>query len=270
MSRRIIAAARLRKTMLIANYGMLAAFGVTAMVAGFVDTIAGGGGLITVPALLLGGIPPLQALGTNKLQGAFGVLVASISLFSKTGLDRKSACISFAMAFLGGSLGAFLIQQVGAKALDVVIPVVLSGIALYFMLAPATKDVARRPLLANAPYQMIVVPCIGLYDGMFGPGAGSFYALSCVALRGLGLVRATATAKLFNFASNLASLGVFVYGGKVIWLIGGAMIGGQVIGARLGALAVNTGGEKLIRPTIIFVSLAMLAKYVLQKAAMTY
>ena len=97
-----------------------------------------------------------------------------------------------------------------------------------------------------------------------------FYALSCVALRGLGLVRATATAKLFNFASNLASLGVFVYGGKVIWLIGGAMIGGQVIGARLGALAVNTGGEKLIRPTIIFVSLAMLAKYVLQKAAMTY
>ena len=117
--------------MSIANYGMLAAFGGTAMVAGFVDTIAGGGGLITVPALLLGGIPPLQALGTNKLQGAFGVLVASISLFSKTGLDRKSACISFAMAFLGGSLGALLIQQVGAKALDVVIPVVLSGIALY-------------------------------------------------------------------------------------------------------------------------------------------
>ena len=82
--------------------------------------------------------------------------------------------------------------------------------------------------------------------------------------------RATATAKLFNFASNIASLGVFVFGGKVIWLIGGIMIGGQIIGARLGALAVNTGGEKLIRPMIIFVSLAMLAKYVLQKAAMAY
>jgi uncharacterized protein len=249
---------------------MLAAFGGTAVVAGFVDTIGGGGGLITVPALLLGGIPPLQALGTNKLQGAFGVLVASISLFPKTGLDRKSAGLSFAMAFLGGSLGAFLIQQVDAKALDVVIPVVLSSIAIYFMLAPATKDVERRALLAKASYQMIVVPCIGLYDGMFGPGAGSFYALSCVALRGMGLVRATATAKLFNFASNIASLGVFVFGGKVIWLIGGIMIGGQVIGARLGALAVNTGGEKLIRPMIIFVSLAMLAKYVLQKTAMAY
>jgi uncharacterized membrane protein YfcA len=109
-----------------------------------------------------------------------------------------------------------------------------------------------------------------LYDGLFGPGAGSFYALSGVALRGLGLVRATASAKLFNFASNLASLGIFVYGGKVLWLIGGIMITGQMIGARLGALAVHRGGEKLIRPMIILVCLAMLAKYVLQKATMTF
>jgi len=253
-----------------APYSLLATFGGAALVAGFVDTIAGGGGLITVPALLLGGVPPLQVLGTNKLQGAFGVLVASISLRSKTGLDLKSAGISFAMAFLGGAIGAFLIQLVDTKALDIMIPAVLSGIALYFMLAPAVKDVERKPRLAQAPYQMIVVPCIGLYDGLFGPGAGSFYALSGVALRGLGLVRATANAKLFNFSSNLASLGVFVYGGKVLWLIGGIMIGGQVIGARLGALAVHKGGEKLIRPMIIFVCLAMLAKYVLQKTAMTF
>jgi uncharacterized membrane protein YfcA len=252
------------------TFSLLAAFGGAAVVAGFVDTIAGGGGLITVPALLLGGVPPLQVLGTNKLQGSFGVLVAAISLRSKAGLDAKSAAVSFSMAFLGGLLGAFLIQRVDTKALDVLIPVVLSGIALYFMLAPAASDVESKPRLARTPYEMIVLPCIGLYDGLFGPGAGSFYALSGVALRGLGLVRATASAKLFNFASNLASLGIFVHGGKVLWWIGGIMIGGQMIGARLGALAVHKGGEKLIRPMIILVCLAMLAKYVSQKAAMTY
>lgn len=253
-----------------ASYSLSAVLGGAALVAGFVDTIAGGGGLITVPALLLGGVPPLQVLGTNKLQGAFGVLVASIGLRSKTGLDLPSAGISFAMAFLGGALGAFLIQLVDAKALDVMIPVVLGGIALYFMLAPAVRDVEGKPRLAQAPYQMIVLPCIGLYDGLFGPGAGSFYALSGVALRGLGLVRATANAKLVNFASNLASLAMFVHGGKVLWSIGGIMILGQVIGARLGALAVHKGGEKLIRPMIILVCLAMLAKYVVQKTATTF
>jgi uncharacterized membrane protein YfcA len=253
-----------------ASYSLLAALGGTAVVAGFVDTIAGGGGLITVPALLLGGIPPLQVLGTNKLQGAFGVLVASISLRSKAGFDLKSAGLSFVMAFLGGSLGAFLIQLVDTKALDVMIPVVLSCIALYFMLAPAARDVERHPKLARAPDPLIVVPCIGLYDGLFGPGAGSFYALAGVALRGLGLVRATASAKLFNFASNLASLGMFVYGGKVLWLIGGIMIGGQLVGARLGAMAVHKGGAKLIRPMIIVVCLAMLAKYAWQKADVSF
>jgi uncharacterized membrane protein YfcA len=251
----------------IVTYGALAAFGGTAVVAGFVDTIAGGGGLITVPALLLGGVPPLQVLGTNKLQSALGVLVASLSLFSKSGLDAMSVGRAFAMASLGGALGAFLVQRVDAKALDVAIPMVLSGIALYFLLAPTAGDVEQKPRLGKARFEMIVVPCIGLYDGLFGPGAGSFYALSGVALRGLGLVRATASAKLFNFASNLASLGMFIYGGKVLWAIGGVMIFGQVVGARLGALAVDKGGEKLIRPMIIVVCLAMLAKYVLQKAA---
>ena len=245
---------------------MLALFGGTAAVAGFVDAIAGGGGLITVPALLLGGVPPLQVLGTNKLQGAFGALVATLSLGSKARFEVKSSSLSFAMALLGGAFGAFCIQLVDAKALDVMIPVVLAGIAIYFLLTPTIHDIERKPLLAAAPYQMIVVPLIGFYDGLFGPGTGSFYALSGVALRGLGLVRATANAKLFNFASNLASLGIFIYGGKVIWSIGGVMIGGQIIGARLGALAVHRGGAKLIRPMIIFVCLAMLTKYFMQKS----
>jgi uncharacterized membrane protein YfcA len=251
----------------VTTTSMLALFGGTAAVAGFVDAIAGGGGLITVPALLLGGVPPLQVLGTNKLQGAFGALVATLSLGSKAKFELKSSSLSFAMALVGGALGAFCIQLVDAKALDVMIPVVLAGIAVYFLLTPKIMhDIERRPLMAPAPYQMIVVPLIGFYDGLFGPGTGSFFALSGVALRGLELVRATANAKLFNFASNLASLGIFIYGGKVIWLIGGVMIGGQIIGARLGALAIHRGGAQLIRPMIIFVCLAMLTKYFVQKA----
>lgn len=253
--------------MLVATPSMLAAFGGTAIVAGFVDTIAGGGGLITVPALLLGGIPPLQVLGTNKLQGSFGALVATLSLGSKARFELKSSSLSFAMALLGGALGAYCIQLVDARALDVIIPLVLAGIAIYFLLTPKIMhDVERRPLLAAAPYQMIVVPLIGLYDGLFGPGAGSFYALSGVALRGLELVRATANAKLFNFGSNLASLGMFILGGKVIWSIGAVMIAGQIIGARLGARAIHRGGAQLIRPMIILVCLAMLTRYFVQKS----
>ena len=246
-------------------YSHLAGFGVAAVVAGFVDTIAGGGGLITVPALLLGGIPPLQVLGTNKLQGAFGALVAGLSLFSKARFELKSSSLSFFMAFLGGVLGAFLIQRVDTRSLDLMIPIVLSGIALYFLLMPKVHDVERPPKLGAAAYQMIVLPLIGFYDGLFGPGAGSFYALGGVAFRGLLLVRATANAKLFNFASNLASLSMFILGGKVLWLIGGIMIAGQILGASLGALAVNKGGASLIRPMIILVCLIMLAKYLSQK-----
>jgi uncharacterized membrane protein YfcA len=179
---------------------LLAIYAAAATAAGFIDTLAGGGGLITVPALLLGGMPPLQVLGTNKLQGVFGTLVASVSLVAKSKFGLRDLVFPFAMVFGGGAAGALLVQLVNTKLLDAIVPVVLSAIALYFLFAPGVGSVDRRPRIGHRLYCTCILPVIGFYDGFFGPGTGSFFSLSGVSLRGWELVRATASAKIFNLA----------------------------------------------------------------------
>lgn len=243
---------------------LLILFG-TALLAGFVDTIAGGGGLITIPVLLLAQVPPIHALATNKLQGSFGTLAAATSMLSR-GLvrwpDVRTSCLC---AFAGACAGAAVIQFVDARALDAVVPVVLIAIAAYFLFAPKAGDVARSPRVGDRTYRATVVPGIGFYDGVFGPGTGSFFALAGVFFRGHDLVTATAHAKVFNFSTNLASLIVFVLGGKVLWLIGGVMAVGQIIGAYFGSIAVHRGGAKLIRHVVVIVSVAMVINYLWRK-----
>ncbi len=247
------------------SYVTLITYGLVALLAGFIDTLAGGGGLITIPALLLGGIPSLEALGTNKLQGAVGTLVASLSLLGRSKLNLQSVILPFFMALTGGVAGAVSVQHINAATLDIVVPFVLIGIALYFLLAPKAGDVERNPRITEGSYVGLALPIIGFYDGFFGPGTGSFFALSGTGLRGWDLIRSTASAKIFNFASSLASLAIFIYDGKVLWLIGAAMIAGQLVGARLGAHAVVIGGAKAIKPAIVLVCLAMLCRYAWQK-----
>lgn len=248
----------------------LAMLFVAATVAGFVDTIAGGGGLITIPMLLLAQVPPLHALATNKLQGSFGSLTAA-SMMVRRGLVRLSDMrVLFLCSLAGAALGAFAVQFVHTDTLDVVIPVVLTCIALYFLLAPNAGVLDSRPRIKPGTYQSMVVPGIGFYDGMFGPGTGSFFSLAGVSLRGQNLVTATAHAKVLNFASNVASLMVFIVGGKVLWTIGAAMIAGQVIGAWFGAHAVVRGGTRLIRPVIVTVCFVMLGRYLWQKGLLPF
>jgi uncharacterized protein len=242
-----------------------AIFGAIATIAGFVDTLAGGGGLITVPALLLGGIPPLAALGTNKLQGVVGTLVGTLRLAQRGRIPRRAICLPFLAALAGGTCGTLLVQQVDDNSLDWIIPVVLILIASYFLFAPKAGEVERKPRLSEPYFALLVLPWIGFYDGFFGPGTGSFYALSGVSLLGQDLVQATARAKLLNFASSLASLAVFVVAGQVIWPIGLAMIAGQILGALIGAAVVINGGARIIRPVIVGVCAIMLTRYLWHK-----
>lgn len=235
-----------------------------AVAAGFIDTLAGGGGLITIPAMLLMQVPPVQAIATNKLQGTFGTLASTLTLMRRrqvTWDDIKAACLS---SFMGASLGAAAIQFVDASVLDLLIPIVLVSIGLYFLLAPSAGTVERKPRMGNGLYRSCIVPLIGFYDGFFGPGTGSLFSLAEVALRGRNLVRATASAKGMNLASNMASLVVFIIGGKVLWILGGTMAIGQVIGAYLGSLVLMTGGSRLIRPLIVIVCFAMVGRYLYQ------
>ncbi|TWI57399.1 hypothetical protein IQ22_00615 [Pseudomonas duriflava] len=238
--------------------------GLVAFAAGFIDTLAGGGGLITVPTLMLAQIPPLYALATNKLQASFGTLIATLTLLRKRKIVWSEVKKPFLASFVGSALGALVIQHVDAGALEVLVPVVLGVIALYFLLAPNAGALERKPRMGPRLHRLLVVPLIGFYDGFFGPGTGSFFSLSEVALRGRDLIAATATAKSLNLASNVASLLIFILGGKVLWLVGGVMAIGQLAGAYLGSLAVIGGGARLIRPLIVLICLAMLGRYLYQ------
>lgn len=240
---------------------MMLVLGGVALLAGFIDTLAGGGGLLTLPALMLAGLAPVNALATNKLQGTFGSGMATLTLLRLRRFSPAALRRPFAWSLVGAAAGTALVQVMHTQALQILVPVVLAVIAVYFLLTPGAGRVARAPRLKGPLYERTVVPLIGFYDGFFGPGTGSFFSLAEVALRGRDLITATAHAKAFNFASNIASLTVFVLGGKVLWLSGATMILGQLVGAWLGSHAILRGGHRLIRPLIVLMCLAMIGRY---------
>ncbi|WP_257266572.1 TSUP family transporter [Endozoicomonas sp. ONNA2] len=235
-----------------------------ASVAGFVDSIAGGGGLITMPALLAAGLPPVQALATNKLQGAAGTLSASVYFLSKGTVNLREIRLAIIMTFIGSMMGTLLVQRINAGVLDQVIPFLLIGIVLYFLFSPRVGSEPSPQLISLPVFSSTAAVLIGFYDGFFGPGTGSFFTMAFAGLLGYTLTSATAHTKVLNCTSNLASLLFFVIGGHVVWALGLVMILGQVIGARLGSHVVLSRGETLIRPMIVGVSLAMTAKLLWQ------
>nr|WP_304184714.1 sulfite exporter TauE/SafE family protein [Hafnia alvei] len=231
-----------------------------AMLAGFIDSIAGGGGLLTVPALLAVGVPPAQALATNKLQSVGGSFSASLYFIRRKAVDLNDQKLVIALTFVGSMIGSILVQNIRADILRQMLPLLVAGIGIYFLLTPRLGESDRLRRLSYIPFAIVAGGCVGFYDGFFGPGAGSFYALAYVTLCGFNLAKSTAHAKVLNFTSNVAALMFFIIGGKVIWSIGLVMLVGQVIGARTGAKMVLSKGQKLIRPMIVFVSLAMTCK----------
>ncbi len=155
-----------------------------AFVAGFVDAIAGGGGLITVPALTLAGLDPVSAIATNKLQGSFGAGSATATYARAGQLRWRDAWFLALLAGLGGVAGAAFVSYLPTRLLAAAMPFALVLIALYFGLSPQIGDIATRPRMGALPFTLTIAPLIGFYDGVFGPGAGSFYMLGFVALLG--------------------------------------------------------------------------------------
>lgn len=238
----------------------IALLAVAAFVAGFIDSIAGGSGLISVPALLLAGLSPVDSLGTNKLQGLFGVGSATLAYAAKGQVDPARQLRPALLAFAGGALGALAATVVPAGVLGAALPVVLIAIALYFALKPNMNDLDRAERLSPVLFSVTLVPLVGFYDGLFGPGAGSFYMLGFVALAGYGMLKATAHTKLLNLASNLGGFVVFAAVGVVHWKIGLMMGVAQFLGARAGALLAMRVGARLIKPLLVVVCVALAAK----------
>ena len=228
--------------------------------AGFIDSIAGGGGLITVPALLLAGQPPLGALGTNKLQSLFGSASATYAYASKGHVDTSRQWRSAVLSALGSALGAYLATQISSDWLRTALPLLMVAIAFYFLAKPDLTDEDRSARLPPVLFAGLIVPAIGFYDGVFGPGTGSFFMLAFVMLAGYGVLKATAHTKLLNFASNIGAFAVFAYSGAVDWKIGVCMGFAQMIGAHAGAHFAMKNGAKLIKPLLVTVCLALAAK----------
>jgi uncharacterized membrane protein YfcA len=228
-----------------------------AALAGMIDAIAGGGGLLALPALLWAGLPPVQALATNKLQGTFGTLTASWNFFQRGEIRLRPLAIPIALTFIGSACGTLAVRHLGSERLEAVVPVLLIAFALYFLFSPRIGDQDAQHRIGHGLFGLLIGFSVGFYDGFFGPGTGTFFAAAFVVLLGYNLRRATAGTKVLNFTSNIASLLFFAAAGDVVWQVGLPMGIAQIIGAWTGSHLVIRHGTALIRPLLVVVSLAI-------------
>jgi uncharacterized membrane protein YfcA len=231
-----------------------------ALAAGLVDSIAGGGGLIAIPALLWAGLGPVETLATNKAQAVFGSGTAAVNFARQGAIDLGSVRLALACTFAGAALRAISVRWLDPGLLGGLIPVLLIAFALYFLISPRVCDLEGHRRIGHSAFALTVGTGVGFYDGFFGPGTGTFFAMAYVSLLGQGLRRATAHSKLLNFASNLAAVLVFLPGGHIHWAFAAVMAVGQSAGAWIGSHLVLRHGAALVRPVLVGSSVLISAK----------
>lgn len=231
-----------------------------ALVAGSVDAIGGGGGLVTLPALLQARLETLLALGTNKGQSVFGTAAAIVAFWRAGKIDRGRALLVIPLSAAGAVLGAFIATWLEPEILKPVVLVllVLSAAMLALSPQPGPRD-PPSPRTARAITAAIAL-VLGVYDGFFGPGAGTLLILAFATFLGTPLPLASADAKVANIASSLAALVTFVAKGQVLWGVALPMAGAQLVGGVLGAQLVIRGGAKVVRVVVLVVIAALIMK----------
>jgi len=232
----------------------------TGLVAGFVDSIAGGGGLVTMPVLLNLGLPPQLALGTNKLQATCGSGSAAWHYAQAKTVPLRDCVTGFILCFIGAALGTLAVQQLDPLLLKRAIPALLLAVGLYTLFKPQLGAHDLHPRLPRVAFDLIFGLGLGFYDGFFGPGTGTFWTMAFMLGLGFNLTRATGYSKVMNFASNLSSLAFFLIGHQVLFASGLTMGVGQLLGARIGSQMVITRGTQFIRPVFLSVVLAITLK----------
>jgi len=232
----------------------------TGLIAGFVDSIAGGGGLITLPVLLSLGLGPQQALGTNKLQASFGSGSAAWHYSKAKAVPPKDCVRGFLLSFAGAALGSLAVLQGDTSFLKRAIPILLIAVAVFTLLKPELGAVDLHPRMRRDWFDIVFGLGIGFYDGFFGPGTGTFWTMAFMLGLGFNMTKATGYTKVMNFASNLSSLALFLLAGHVCFMEGLVMGVGQLLGARLGAGMVVARGTKFIRPIFLCAVFAVTLK----------
>ncbi len=239
---------------------LLTTLTLVAFVAGFISSIAGAGGLLTLPVLLWAGLPPINALATNKLQSSLGSLSSSWNFYRRGHVSLYEIRGSLCFALCGAILGTFTVQQIGNDTLMRLIPVLLVVIALYFLFSPRVADCNTSPRLNSKQFAIVAALPMGFYGGFFGPGMGSILPFLFVWLCGYNLRKATAQTKVMILLVNGSSALIFALRGDVLWELAFCMSVAQIIGARIGSNMVISRGTAVVQPLIVMVTLALAIK----------
>ncbi len=238
--------------------------GAAGLMAGFVDAVVGGGGLVQLPAVLLGlpGASPVQVLGTNKLASICGTTVSSATYYRRVRPDPRTFGPLMLLAFTGSALGAVAAAHIPEDAFEPIVLVALVLVGGYVLFKPslggttALRFSGHRHTLAA----MLTGLAIGFYDGALGPGTGSFFVFTLVGLLGYSFLEASAKARLANWATNLAALCVFVPQGGVLWKVGLVMGACNLAGGYLGARTAVARGTRFVRIFFIAVVSAFILR----------
>lgn len=231
--------------------------------AGLVDAVAGGGGLIALPAYLVAGLPPHMASATNKCSSVFGTVVSTVRFLREGRFHRRAAVVSAFTALLGSALGTRLNLLLSEALLHWVLVGLLPVIALFLLFKRDFGATSRVDTLS--PRALLVLSgaiglVLGAYDGFFGPGAGTFMILSFTAVCGFDLVTASGNAKVVNLCSNLAAFVTFASAGKILWIVGLPAALFSIAGHYVGSSLALTRGAKVIRPMFFVVLLLLLGR----------
>lgn len=241
----------------------IVALSAIAFLAGFIDAIAGGGGMLTVPALLSIGLPPHIALGTNKLSATFASSTAALTYYHKKLFSPRFWLHAFAATLIGAIIGTLIVDFISTALLEKALPLVIFATAVYTIFQPQPKTENHQlpkedPLIRQKQWGQGLT--LGFYDGVLGPGTGAFWTVSSMSLYKMNILLSSGLAKAMNFTSNIASLVTFIILGHVNWAIGLTMGVCLMLGAYIGAHSAIRFGAKFIRPVFITVVMVLTVK----------
>ncbi len=227
---------------------------IVALFAAGIDAIAGGGGLLVVPTMLILGMNPLVTLGTNKLQSCFGTATSSYNYFKNGLLKENNIKLLAIISFIGSFFGTLLVSQLSNEILNTIIPIFLISAAIFLIV---NKQINIKSVSIISSFFIPFIFLIGFYDGFFGPGTGTFFVLTFLIIKQRNLMEATSATKVLNFSSNFAAFLVFAYKGLVFWELGLIMAIAQILGAYIGSNLAITKGESFVRPVIVLISIIL-------------
>lgn len=246
------------------DFTIMAAMAVMGFIAAFIDSVVGGGGLISVPTLMWAGLPMLNVLGTNKLASTMGAFAGFLTYLRSGTIDKKIMRIMFPLSFFGSIIGVFVVREIPPDFLRPLVVVMLILIAIYSVLkknwgSDKKIQVSHKNYLLGLP----IIFILGFYDGFFGPGTGSFM-LFLYLMIGYGFLGAAANARAANFASNLAAVIIFTACGFVNFSYAVPMGFGMIFGAFCGAKMAISKGAAYVRPLFIGMTIILIGKQIIE------